>query len=65
MEEIREELGEYQMVEEADFTVMKRLLVAAADTDGQQSVRLHALQELEYYLHQVAADVCSCKYDDA
>jgi len=53
MEEIREELGEYQMVEEADFTVMKRLLVAAADTDGQQSVRLHALQELEYYLHQV------------
>ncbi|XP_078485518.1 nucleotide exchange factor SIL1-like isoform X1 [Ciona intestinalis] len=52
MDEIKEVLGQYEMRQESDVDVMKRLL-GVLRTSEEESAIILALQDLEYYVHQI------------
>lgn len=51
--EIREAFKEFDVHEETDVQVMKRLVSIIENKNSNRNASLLALQDLEYYVHQV------------
>ena len=56
MEEIKEAFEQFNLHEESDVEVMKRLVSVLRNTTASVNEKHFALQDLEYYVHQVSSD---------
>ena len=59
MKELREAFEEFNLHEETDVEVMKRLVSVLRNNTASVNQKLIALQDLEYYVHQVSESFCA------
>jgi len=53
MDQIREELSDMYLTQETDFEVMEKFVALLIRSGDDEESKVFALQELEYYVHQV------------
>ena len=53
IDEIREAFEQFNIHEESDVQVMKRLVSVLQNKTAHNNLKLLALKDLEYYVHQV------------